>query len=29
MVESEAHQLSEEKMLEAVVLGQDSYLSSY
>jgi len=26
MVESEAHQLSEEKMLEAVVLGQDSYL---
>ena len=25
MVESEAHQLSEEKMLEAVVLGQDSY----
>ena len=27
MVESEAHQLSEEKMLEAVVLGQDAYLS--
>ncbi|MBD1147267.1 polyribonucleotide nucleotidyltransferase [Pelagibacterales bacterium SAG-MED31] len=27
MVESEAHQLSEEKMLEAVVLGQESYLS--
>ena len=26
MVESEAHQLSEEKMLEAVVLGQESYL---
>ena len=26
MVESEAQQLSEEKMLEAVVLGQDSYL---
>jgi len=25
MVESEAHQLSEEKMLEAVVLGQESY----
>ena len=26
MVESEAHQLSEEKMLEAVILGQESYL---
>ncbi len=26
MVESEAHQLTEEKMLEAVVLGQESYL---
>ena len=26
MVESEAHQLSEEKMLEAVVLGQENYL---
>ncbi len=25
MIESEAHQLSEEKMLEAVVLGQESY----
>ena len=25
MVESEAQQLSEEKMLEAVVLGQESY----
>ena len=25
MVESEAHQLSEEKMLEAVILGQESY----
>ena len=27
MVESEAHQLSEEKMLEAVVFGQESYKS--
>ena len=25
MIESEAYQLSEEKMLEAVVLGQESY----
>ena len=25
MIESEAHQLSEEKMLEAVILGQESY----
>ena len=25
MVESEAHQLSEEKMLEAVILGQETY----
>ena len=25
MVESEAHQLSEEQMLEAVILGQETY----